>query len=91
MPCLPVIKKEEMSGFSQIMLNASMTRFDSNKMAEHFLSYVDGLKVYPKLPSQLREYYKSWERNKRIRKAEQKMKNDGELLQYFLDIIVLAV
>jgi hypothetical protein len=51
-------------------------------MAEQWLTYIDGLKVYPKLPSQLREYYKSLERNKRVLKAEQRMKNDGAVTMF---------
>ncbi|KAG7374501.1 hypothetical protein IV203_013596 [Nitzschia inconspicua] len=85
LPFLPVNGKDEFRVFSRIMLRADFARFDSEQMAHLWMEYVNGYTVYPKLPSQLREYHKAWERNKRIKRAEERMKTDSEMLKSFLE------
>jgi hypothetical protein len=82
LPFLPVMRRKEMEVFSRIML---CHPFESEKMSHMWMEYVDGSEVFPKLPSQLREYYKSWERNARIKSAASMMKSDQDLLFVFLD------
>ncbi|KAG7361532.1 hypothetical protein IV203_036633 [Nitzschia inconspicua] len=85
LPFLPVNGKDEFRVFSRIMFRADFARFDSEQMAHLWLEYVNRYTVYPKLPSQLREYHKAWERNKRIKRAEERMKTDSEMLKSFLE------
>ncbi|KAG7364660.1 hypothetical protein IV203_037862 [Nitzschia inconspicua] len=85
LPFLPVNGKDEFRVFSRIMFRADFARFDSEQMAHLWMEYVNGYTVYPKLPSQLREYHKAWERNKRIKRAEERMKTDSEMLKSFLE------
>ncbi|KAG7347887.1 hypothetical protein IV203_016592 [Nitzschia inconspicua] len=85
LPFLPVNGKDEFRVFSRITFRAEFARFDSEQMAQLWMEYVNGYTVYPKLPSQLREYHKAWERNKRIKRAEERMKTDSEMLKSFLE------
>jgi hypothetical protein len=84
LPFLPVTSREEFELFSSLMFH-KMNKFDSCKMALLWADQVDGINIFPKLPAQLREYYKAWERNKRVRKAAEKMKNDRTLLEEYLE------
>ncbi|KAG7371052.1 hypothetical protein IV203_019622 [Nitzschia inconspicua] len=85
LPFLPVNGKDEFRVFSRIMFRADFARFDSEQMAHLWMEYVNGYTVYPKLPLQLREYHKAGERNKRIKRAEERMKTDSEMLKSFLE------
>jgi hypothetical protein len=58
MPFLPLMKKEEFSYFSRIMLSGILPKFDAEAMALEWMKEVDGQRIFPKLPSQLRGYYK---------------------------------
>jgi hypothetical protein len=80
-----VIRKDEFSLFSRIMLEESAATFDSNKMSMRWIDDIDGVDIFPKLPSQLREYHKRWERNRRIQDALEKMKDDSALLERFMN------
>ena len=62
-----------------------MGGFAADDMALEWIKSVDGKKIFPKLPAQLRMYYKSWERNTRIKEAAERMRNDAGLLQQFLN------
>jgi hypothetical protein len=62
MPFLPLLKKEEFSCFSRIMLSGILPKFDAEAVALEWMKDVDGITIFPKLPSQLRDYYKKWER-----------------------------
>jgi hypothetical protein len=85
LPFLPVIRPKELKVFSKIMLDELRNGFDSDRMSHLWIKYVDGYDIFPKLPSQLRDYYRSWERNDRIKRAAAKMRADQDLLQEFLD------
>jgi hypothetical protein len=80
-PFLPAMAKEEFKLFSGLVLQ--MGGFAADDMALEWIKNVDGKKKFPKLPAQLRMYYKSWERNTRIKEAAEKMQNDAGLLQEF--------
>jgi hypothetical protein len=78
------LPREEFELFSSLMFH-KMNKFDICKMALLWADQVDGINIFPKLPAQLRENYKAWERNKRVRKAAEKMKNDRTLLEEYLE------
>ena len=84
MPFLPVMKKEEFSYFSRIILSGILPIFDAEAMALEWMKEVDGQTIFPKLPSQLRDYYKKWERNQRIKDATEAMENDQSRLDRFM-------
>ena len=67
------------------MLQEAASTFHSEKMSIRWIEEIDGVEIFPKLPSQLREYHKRWERNKRIQEALDKMKDDSELLKNFMN------
>jgi len=77
-PFLPVNGKEEYMLFT--LLVHEMSGFDAERMAIEWCKYVDGEAIFPKLPVYLREYYKRWQRNKRIQDAIKNMKPELELL-----------
>jgi hypothetical protein len=82
-PFLPVTKKEEFRLFSKLMLR-DMGRFDADQMAKLWIDYVDGTTIFPKLPVQLRSYYKDWERNRRINAQQQRALPDLQLFDKYL-------
>ena len=45
---------------------------DYHKAAEMWMKYVDGDKIWPKLPSQMRIHDETWSRNRRIKESEEK-------------------
>ena len=53
-------------------------------MALLWVAHVDGVGVFPKVPAQLREYHKSWERNECIKAAMKLAESDVALLQKYL-------
>jgi len=79
-PFLPMARKHEFQLFSRLMFDATMPKFDARKMALKWMESVDGISVFPKLEAQLRQYYRSWERNQRIKNAMEKMRKMGDLL-----------
>jgi len=64
------MKKSEFSLFSRIMLQEAASTFHSEKMSIRWIEEIDGVEIFPKLPSQLREYHKRWESNKRIQEQD---------------------
>lgn len=58
-----------------------MMRFNANEMALKWIEHVDGVDIFPKLPAQLCQYHKKWERNRRVQKAVKAMKSDLEILE----------
>lgn len=56
-------------------------RFNANEMALKWIEHVDGVDIFPKLPAQLCQYHKKWERNRRVQKAVKAMKSDLEILE----------
>jgi len=65
-----------------------MSKFDADPMALMWISYVNGKNIFPKLPGQLREYHKRWERNRRVQTAVEMMKSDiAALDQLNLELI----
>jgi hypothetical protein len=86
-PFLPVHGPSEFKLFTNLMLN-KMSKFDADPMALMWISYVNGKNIFPKLPGQLREYHKRWERNRRIQTAVEMMKSDiAALDQLNLELI----
>jgi hypothetical protein len=79
-PFLPVHGPDEYKLFTCFLLHA-LESFDENKMALLWIEKVDGVKVFPKHPHQLRSYHKKWERNRRVQNAFQKMKSDFTMLE----------
>jgi len=79
-PFLPVDGEDEYKLFSHIMLH-EIPNFNEEDMALKWMEYVDGVTVFPKLPAQLRQYHKKWERNRRVQKAAESMKSDLEVLK----------
>jgi len=52
------------------MLQEAASTFHSEKMSIRWIEEIDGVEIFPKLPSQLREYHKRWESNKRIQEQD---------------------
>ena len=78
-PFLPVHGKNECQLFTQLVLH-DLERFDEHILALKWIDFVDGRMIFPKLPHQLRKYYKQWEQNQRVQAAVQHMKSDQEIL-----------
>jgi hypothetical protein len=60
MPFLHVHGPDEYKLFTCFLLHA-LESFDENKMTLLWIEKVDGMKVFPKHPHQLRSYHKKWE------------------------------
>ena len=65
---LPVDGEHEMRLFCRLILEMQ-GKFFEYKMAQEWCKYVDGINIFPKLPVYLRNYYKTWERNRRKKDA----------------------
>jgi hypothetical protein len=59
---LPIARRAEFRLFSQLMRD-EFERFDADAMALRWIDHVNGETVFPKLPVQLRKYYRLWEKN----------------------------
>lgn len=68
LPFLPVHWPEEKKLFFRLALQQS-GNFDADEMAVMWVKYVDGIKIFPKTPAQLRVHRKRFETNRRIRDA----------------------
>jgi hypothetical protein len=82
-PFLPVAKKEEFKLFSDLLLSR-LEKFDAEKMAALWIEYVDGKTIFPKLPVQLKNYHREWERNRRIGAQQRRAAPDLQLFNKFL-------
>ena len=78
-PFLPVDGEAEYRLFTHLLLH-ELESFDENKMAFKWMEHVDGEKIFPKLPHQLRKYHKQWERNRRVQDAVKNMKSEIDVL-----------
>ena len=58
-PFLPVDGEDEIKLFNHLML--TLAKFDAHQMAVEWCKYVDGKKIFPKLPIYLMPYHKIWE------------------------------
>ena len=79
-PFLPVDGEDEYKLFSRLLLFV-LKRFDDNEMALKWMEFVDGVKIFPKHPHQLRKYHKVWERNRRVKDAVENMKSETKMLE----------
>lgn len=80
LPFLPINGEEEYRLFSRLLLNHE-GNFDADGVAVKWMGHVDGQTIFPKLPAQLRSYFKIWERNRRVQSAVKKMKKELAQLQ----------
>ena len=80
LPFLPVTGHAEKSLFSKI-LHERNGKLDSNAIALEWIKHVDGVNIFPKLPAQVRVYFKKWERNVRIKRAEREMMPERQALE----------
>ena len=73
-PLLHVGSQKEIQIFQEFMTehpNASAKTFDA--LAQLFKDKSDGKDIFPKLPTMLKSYYKTWEKNADIRNTEQSL------------------
>jgi hypothetical protein len=82
-PFLPVARKEEYKLFSSLLLT-KMILFDTEQMAKLWIGYLDGKTTSPKLPVQLKNYHREWERNRRINAQQQRAAPDLQMFNKFL-------
>jgi hypothetical protein len=79
LPFLPVHGPDEYRLFSKLLLTTE-GKFNEYDIALTWTKYVDGKTVFPKIPAQLRSYFKHWERNQRVQSAARKMRNEIDTL-----------
>ena len=79
-PFLPVDGEDEYKLFAYLLLSV-LKRFDDEEMAMKWIGYVDGVRIFPKYPHQLRKYHKQWERNRRVKNAVENMRSDADMLE----------
>jgi len=73
LPFLPFVSKEECMAYAKFVLDRDEADVsDYHKAAEMWMKYVDGDKIWPKLPSQMRIHDETWSRNRRIKESEEK-------------------
>jgi hypothetical protein len=80
LPFLPVHGAEEYKLFSKLVL-FELKNFDADKIALLWIDHLDGISIFPKLPAQLRQYYKVWQRNRRVQSAVRSMTSEKALLE----------
>ena len=69
-PILPIASKDELKIYNNFMANNDPTLKNLERLAEIFKDKSDGITVFPKLPSLLKTYHKTWEKNQGIQTAE---------------------
>jgi hypothetical protein len=57
-----------------VIMRSNPTEKDWERFSKRFLSSVDCKTIFPKLPSMLRHYHKTWKDNQMIQLAEEAMK-----------------
>ena len=86
LPFLPFASKEESIAYAKYVLDSDESR-DYDKAAEDWLKYVDGKKVMPKLPSQLRTYDESWSRNRRVQECVKNARSGHEKINELNEVL----
>ena len=73
-PPLEPISKEELSLINKHFVNQpKQTNATLNALAKQFLQNADGIKIFPKLASQLKAYLMKWKQNNLVKQAIRKM------------------
>jgi predicted transport protein len=83
LPFLPVSKRAEFERFNKLMRD-EFPKFDEKAMSLRWMDFVDGKTVFPKLPVQLRKYYKCWEKNSRIQAAMDQARDTVKELRSYI-------
>ena len=81
-PLLHIGSREEIYIFTNFMMQCppKATMKDFEELARIFKTKVDGIRIFPKLPTMLKSYFKSWERNAGMRSTEKSMDSEVDAL-----------
>ena len=71
MPFLPLTSPAEFKLFTKLMMEKK--KYDSAEFALEFTRRADGQNIFPKLEVYMNQYYKRWERNRRVQDAVKNM------------------
>jgi hypothetical protein len=72
-PILPIGSKEEVKIYNEFVKNKKPTPTNLEKLCEIFKEKSDGINIFPKIPSVLKSYKSTWEKNNEIRTKERKL------------------
>ena len=67
-PFPPILSDEEKLLFSKMILQYVDPTFDEYKMSRDWCKHVDGVNIFPKLPTHLRTHFDVWERRHNVKK-----------------------
>ena len=87
LPFLPFITDEENKQFAECVLRNDFPIDDEDKAAIEWCKYVDGVKIFPKLPVHIRIHCDEFERNQRVRNCVERAREGQEVLEELNDVI----
>jgi hypothetical protein len=80
-PLLHIGSREEINIFTNFMMQRpKATMKDFEELARIFKTKADGIRIFPKLPTMLKSYFKTWERNAGIKSTEKSMDSEVNAL-----------
>jgi len=82
-PFLPVPHSMHEAKLFTTLILTMPGSFDAEAMAIEWCKHIDGINLFPKLPTHLRTYHEQWARNRRIEDA---VKNMGPALDRLTDV-----
>jgi len=90
LPFLPVATLEERKLYTSMMIsvpNAVPSKQFFTNLSLQWLANVDGVSVFPKLPTHFSRYHKSWSKNRKIKDSSIKYAKELQSLKSFIDSI----
>jgi len=70
-PPLPIVTQEEKILYNKLIQGTPKPiERDYCDFAKEYLKHADGIKIFPKLPSMLKQYYKTWHKNQQVKAAQ---------------------
>lgn len=80
-PLLHIGSREAINIFTNFMMQRpKATMKDFEELARIFKTKADGIRIFPKLPTMLKSYFKTWERNAGIKSTEKSMDSEVNAL-----------
>lgn len=80
LPFLPFTTMEEKEQYANCLLDPNFPK-DDTEAAIKWCEYVDGVKIMPKLPVHFRNYGDKFERNGRVKQAEENTRSGNDMLK----------
>ena len=80
MPFLPFANEEENRSFAECVLRNDFPIDDEEKAAVAWCKFVDGVKIFPKLPVHIRIHKEAFERNQRVKSCVDNAREGTEIL-----------